>query len=78
MIRLQLNQMNTVQDAHAMLQTAIGVEFGTLPPESPSRTSDQDCGSAGDDSHVPGIQHAECVGRQSGSDSPDLSRSTAR
>jgi len=32
MIRLQLNQLNTVQDAQAMLQTAIGVEFGTLPP----------------------------------------------
>jgi Ferritin-like len=32
MIRLQLNQFNTVQDAQAMLQTAIGVEFGTLPP----------------------------------------------
>jgi hypothetical protein len=32
MIRLQLSQLNTVQDAQAMLQTAIGVEFGTLPP----------------------------------------------
>jgi hypothetical protein len=32
MIRLQLDQLNTVQDAQAMLQTAIGVEFGTLPP----------------------------------------------
>src|SRR6266446_2821376 len=32
MIRLQLNQLTTVQDAQTMLQTAIGVEFGTLPP----------------------------------------------
>jgi hypothetical protein len=32
MIRLQLAPLNTVQDAQAMLQTAIGVEFGTLPP----------------------------------------------
>lgn len=32
MIRLQLTPLNTVQDAHSMLQTAIGVEFGTLPP----------------------------------------------
>jgi hypothetical protein len=32
MIRLQLNPLATLQDAQAMLQTAIGVEFGTLPP----------------------------------------------
>jgi hypothetical protein len=32
MIRLQLTQPTTVQDARNMLQTAIGVEFGTLPP----------------------------------------------
>src|SRR6516162_10061434 len=32
MIRLQLTPLNTVEDAQAMLQTAIGVEFGTLPP----------------------------------------------
>jgi hypothetical protein len=32
MIRLQLNKLQTVQDAQALLQTAIGVEFGTLPP----------------------------------------------
>jgi hypothetical protein len=32
MIRLALKQLNSVQDAQAMLQTAIGVEFGTLPP----------------------------------------------
>lgn len=32
MIRLQLNQLTTVEDARDMLQTAIGVEFGTLPP----------------------------------------------
>jgi hypothetical protein len=32
MIRLQLKPLTTVADAQAMLQTAIGVEFGTLPP----------------------------------------------
>ena len=32
MIRLRLNKLSTVQDAQALLQTAIGVEFGTLPP----------------------------------------------
>jgi hypothetical protein len=32
MIRLQLTPLNNVQDAQAMLQTAIGVELGTLPP----------------------------------------------
>jgi hypothetical protein len=32
MIRLQLRPLNSVQDAQAMLQTALGVEFGTLPP----------------------------------------------
>ena len=32
MIRLQLGPAATVDDAKAMLQTAIGVEFGTLPP----------------------------------------------
>ena len=32
MIRLQLTRLNSLQDAQAMLQTAIGVEFGTLPP----------------------------------------------
>jgi hypothetical protein len=32
MIRLELKQLNTVGDAQSMLQTAIGVEFGTLPP----------------------------------------------
>jgi hypothetical protein len=32
MIRLSAVRPTTVEDAHAMLQTAIGVEFGTLPP----------------------------------------------
>jgi hypothetical protein len=32
MIRLQLNRLASIQDAQALLQTAIGVEFGTLPP----------------------------------------------
>ncbi|MBI1771002.1 MAG: ferritin-like protein [Burkholderiales bacterium] len=32
MIRLQLSPITTVQQAQAMLQTAINVEFGTLPP----------------------------------------------
>jgi hypothetical protein len=32
MIRLQWKPVSTVEDAWAMLQTAIGVEFGTLPP----------------------------------------------
>jgi hypothetical protein len=32
MIRLQLKPLSTVQDAQQMLQTAVGVEFGTLPP----------------------------------------------
>ena len=32
MIRLQWKPISTVKDAWAMLQTAIGVEFGTLPP----------------------------------------------
>jgi len=32
MIRLELTKLNTVQDAQSMLQTAIRVEFGTLPP----------------------------------------------
>jgi hypothetical protein len=32
MIRLQLKPITSVADAQAMLQTAIGVEFGTLPP----------------------------------------------
>jgi hypothetical protein len=32
MIHLQLNKLSTVQDAQALLQTAIGVEFATLPP----------------------------------------------
>lgn len=32
MIRLQLKPLANVQDAQSMLQTAIGVEFGTLPP----------------------------------------------
>jgi hypothetical protein len=32
MIRLQINSLSSVDDAKAMLQTAIGVEFGTLPP----------------------------------------------
>ena len=32
MIRLQWKPIFTVKDAWAMLQTAIGVEFGTLPP----------------------------------------------
>jgi hypothetical protein len=31
-IRLQLNKLATIGDAQALLQTAIGVEFGTLPP----------------------------------------------
>jgi hypothetical protein len=32
MIRLQMKPLATVQDAWADLQTAIGIEFGTLPP----------------------------------------------
>jgi hypothetical protein len=32
MIRLQLSPPNSVHDAQEMLQTAVGVEFGTLPP----------------------------------------------
>jgi hypothetical protein len=32
MIRLRLTPITTIGDARAMLQTAIGVEFGTLPP----------------------------------------------
>jgi len=32
MIRLALKQPTSVDDARSMLQTAIGVEFGTLPP----------------------------------------------
>jgi hypothetical protein len=32
MIRLQLSQPNNVDDARTMLQAAIGIEFGTLPP----------------------------------------------
>jgi len=32
MIRLELKRLTNVQDAQSMLQTAIGVEFGTLPP----------------------------------------------
>ena len=32
MIRLQLTPLDSVEDAWSMLQTAIGVEFGTLPP----------------------------------------------
>jgi hypothetical protein len=32
MIRLQWKPLSTVEDAWAMLQTAIGIEFGTLPP----------------------------------------------
>lgn len=32
MVRLKLNALATPQDAWQMLQTAIGVEFGTLPP----------------------------------------------
>jgi len=32
MIRLQLKQPSSVSDAQSLLQTAIGVEFGTLPP----------------------------------------------
>ena len=32
MIHLQLKQPSSVKDAQEMLQTAIGVEFGTLPP----------------------------------------------
>jgi hypothetical protein len=32
MIRLQLKPLTSLQDAQAQLQTAIGVEFGTLPP----------------------------------------------
>jgi Ferritin-like len=31
-IRLEVNRLATVQDAQAMLQKAVGVEFGTLPP----------------------------------------------
>jgi hypothetical protein len=32
MIRLQLPRLQSLEDAQATLQTAIGVEFGTLPP----------------------------------------------
>ena len=32
MIRLQWKQLSSVEDAQELLQTAIGVEFGTLPP----------------------------------------------
>jgi Ferritin-like len=32
MIRLELTPLETVEDAWSMLETAIGVEFGTLPP----------------------------------------------
>jgi hypothetical protein len=32
MIRLQIDRLATVGDAQRLLQTAIGVEFGTLPP----------------------------------------------
>jgi hypothetical protein len=32
MIYLRLGPLDSVQDAQSMLQTAIGVEFGTLPP----------------------------------------------
>src|SRR5947209_5919278 len=32
MIRLALQPLTNVQDAQSALQTAIGVEFGTLPP----------------------------------------------
>jgi len=32
MIRLQLKPLTSLKDAQAQLQTAIGVEFGTLPP----------------------------------------------
>ena len=32
MIRLQLKPIASVDDAVSMLQTAIGIEFGTLPP----------------------------------------------
>lgn len=32
MIRLQWKQLSSVEDAYELLQTAIGVEFGTLPP----------------------------------------------
>jgi hypothetical protein len=32
LIRLQLNSLTSVDDARSMLQTAIGVELGTLPP----------------------------------------------
>jgi len=32
MIQLKLNRLSSIEDAQAMLQTAIGVEFGTLPP----------------------------------------------
>jgi len=32
MIRLQLQTLNTLDDAINMLKTAVGVEFGTLPP----------------------------------------------
>jgi hypothetical protein len=32
MIFLQLDRLNTIEDAQGLLQKAIGVEFGTLPP----------------------------------------------
>ncbi len=32
MIRLSVSKLTTIQDAQSLLQTAVGVEFGTLPP----------------------------------------------
>src|ERR1700758_2904619 len=32
MIRLQLPRLQSLEDVRATLQTAVGVEFGTLPP----------------------------------------------
>jgi hypothetical protein len=31
-IRLAVKKLTTIQDAQSLLQTAVGVEFGTLPP----------------------------------------------
>ena len=32
MIRLAVKKLTTIEDARSLLQTAVGVEFGTLPP----------------------------------------------
>ncbi len=32
MIYLKIDSLNSIEDAHSLLQTAVGVEFGTMPP----------------------------------------------